>query len=269
LSNSTLFADRLDDFTSCLLNVPYLVKLGINTILVSGFRVGANHNQCMELLKNAGIYVIVILNGVNQGTNYSLDGLQTSWGYTSYDAFETLIDTFQGHSNTLGFAFLLADWSEIMMGFVPLIKAAIRDAREYVKAKRYRNIPIGVVAQNHANPSIAQFMNCAEESSSSDFLALRLSDLSTKSRSGPNPESQAACFNLSMIQEQIIDIYQGYGAPIIPTYGCTANGNHTFEEIQLISNRSDLFSGQIIETWFDGKTSGKLDQGIPPVIGNL
>jgi Glucanosyltransferase len=93
----------------------------------------------MQILQNAGIYVLFILNG-NTGLSYrSTDGEKyLHWDYNLYDNFQKTIDMYQKYQNTLGF---LLSGKEVRV--LIYAKSALSDLRDYMRKKKYRDLPIG------------------------------------------------------------------------------------------------------------------------------
>jgi hypothetical protein len=52
------YIDPLSSGANCTRDVPYLQQLGVNTIRVYSVSPNNNHDECMGLLENAGIYVM-------------------------------------------------------------------------------------------------------------------------------------------------------------------------------------------------------------------
>ena len=153
IPGSTSFVDGLADTQQCARDVPLLKRLGVNTILVSSIMVAAEHAYCMRLLEDAGIYVILILNGLNEDTQY-VDGVRVlPWDYTAYARFFARIDAFRKFSNTLAFVIELTDMSDDTSHLTPNLKAAARDMKEYIASKKYRAIPVGSLEHDHAATS--------------------------------------------------------------------------------------------------------------------
>jgi hypothetical protein len=149
ITGSSSFADGLADSQQCARDVPYLKKLGVNTIVVQSIITAAEHASCMRLLEDAGIYVILVLNGLNEDTQV-VDGARVlPWDYTTYGRFFGRIDDFRKFSNTLAFAFDLTDMSDEASQFTPKIKAAARDVKEYIANRKYRAIPVGSFEYDH------------------------------------------------------------------------------------------------------------------------
>lgn len=57
LSPST-FTDPLANATTCARDLPTLQQLGVNTLRVYSVNNSLNHDSCMQVLSNAGIYTM-------------------------------------------------------------------------------------------------------------------------------------------------------------------------------------------------------------------
>lgn len=93
--------DPLADESTCSRDIPYFQKLGLNTIRVYTVDNSANHDKCMGLLADAGIYLALDVNS----PKYSLNRAKPEVSYNSdylQSVFAT-IDAFANYSNTLLF----------------------------------------------------------------------------------------------------------------------------------------------------------------------
>jgi Glucanosyltransferase len=253
LPNSAVAIDPLEDGRSCTRNIPYLLSLGINTLVIGSPRAGANHDNCMRQLQDAGIYVIVRLDGKNQDTFNNGPFLEIPWDYNAYHHAQKVIDNFQQYTNTLGFYFNIYIQSERYLTWIPETKAGLRDMKEYVKSQRYRNIPVGILMYHYGDPSIEEYFSCTEYDSGIDFWLLKAWDLS--SRKPKSFSLETSCFNSSTITDQILGRYQGgFTVPVILDLECPTDGSQNYSMIQYISSNSDVFAGQMIDTWFDNKS---------------
>ena len=169
IPGSTSFVDGLADSQQCARDVPLLTRLGVNTILVASVITAAEHAYCMRLLEDAGIYVILILNGLNEDAQVVDGARMLPWDYTTYARFFARIDAFRKFSNTLAFAIELADMSDDASHVTPKLKAAARDMKEYIANKKYRAIPVGSIEHDHAATSFADYMRCGTPGESVDF----------------------------------------------------------------------------------------------------
>jgi hypothetical protein len=133
------FIDVLADNTICSRDLPYFQRLGINTVIISGVDTTADHTSCMQVLQNAGIYVLVQLNG-RVRTAYTMEGVPfVNVDYHFYDHFRDVVDGFQRYPNTLGF-FTVARATSV---FLSKTKTTMIYLKDYIRQKGYRSIPVG------------------------------------------------------------------------------------------------------------------------------
>lgn len=229
----------------------------------------------MKALHDAGIYVIMLLNGASTKSAWKSttagEERMILWDWTLYrDVFYPIIDEFSRYNNLLGYAFNMIDFDEDYAGDSVKTKAAARDVREYISSKKYRNIPIGAIGYNHWNPSIAQFMECKQDNAAVDFLGMDLMRYSINQTRGASyttsqlpPKDGVLCYNTSMIQSGPLEIYKRaqLRTPLVLQMGCKADEPRDFSEISEIYANPDIFSGVILEDWFDRKTPNATDKG--------
>jgi hypothetical protein len=168
--------DNLADVNHCRRDIAYFKKLNINTVRVYAIDNTANHDECMQLLADAGIYLALDINT----PDYSLNNeyyWRTNQSYnTAYlqNAFAT-VDAFAKYDNTL--LFFSANeivYFENSSYAAPYMKAVTRDVRNYIKARNYRKIPVGYAAKDN-DKNIAQildYVNCGSPETRVDFVAI-------------------------------------------------------------------------------------------------
>ena len=93
------YTDPISDDSSCMRDIPYLTKLGTNTIRVYAIDPTKSHDKCMNALADAGIYVVADLSAPGQ----SIIRSSPSWNDDLYGRYTAVIDAMAGYSNTLGF----------------------------------------------------------------------------------------------------------------------------------------------------------------------
>jgi len=170
---SSAMADPLADTTVCQRDIAQFKKLGVNTIRVYITDNSANHDECMNALADAGIYVIIDANN----PLYSINRLDPGPSYNAVylqSVFAT-IDEFVKYDNTMAFF----SGNEVINDDVKstkaarYVKATTRDMRAYIKSRGYRAVPVGYsaadVAQNRMQ--LAHYMNCGTDDERSDFFA--------------------------------------------------------------------------------------------------
>jgi hypothetical protein len=164
--------DPIADETQCKRDIAEFKKLGVNTVRVYSVDNTANHDTCMSALDAAGIYLVLDVNT----PKYSINRLEPAISYNDVylqSVFAT-IDAFAKYSNVLAFF----SGNEVIndgatTACAPYVKAVTRDMRQYIKARGYRQIPVGYsaadVSQNRKQ--MAEYMNCGPDEVRSDFFA--------------------------------------------------------------------------------------------------
>jgi len=166
--------DPIADAAGCTRDIPYFTQLGINTIRVYTIDNSASHDQCMQALEAAGIYLVLD----TDNAQYSLNREDPKESYNSVflqSVFAT-VDEFANYPNTLGFL----SGNEIInnasnTNAAPYIKATIRDMKNYIQARNYRQIPVGYSAADvDANQQLlAEYLNCGTvDNTRTDFYSI-------------------------------------------------------------------------------------------------
>ena len=154
-------------------DIPYFKQLGLNTIRVYTVDNSANHDECMNALAEAGIYLVLDVNS----PNYSLSRVSPAMSYNAMylQSIFATIDTFAAYTNVLAFF----SGNEVInapdtTNTAPYIKAVTRDMKQYIGERGYRNIAVGYSAADVAENQylMAQYMDCGEEQTRGDFYAI-------------------------------------------------------------------------------------------------
>lgn len=166
--------DPLADTSVCKRDLEKFQQLGINSIRVYTLDNSANHDDCMKLLSDAGIYVSVDVSWSNYSLNNEYpEAMRRSYNDVYLQSVFATIDAFAKYDNLLAFfsanevITLNETWS------APFIKAQIRDMKQYITARKYRNIPVGYAATDtpETHYQIATFLNCGPDEVRTDFIA--------------------------------------------------------------------------------------------------
>lgn len=242
---SSNLTDALADSDICSRDIPYLKELGLNTIRVYSLDNTLDHDECMQKLEDAGIYVILDVN--TPKASISRWKIECSYN-TKYltEVFAT-IDSFAKFNNTLGFFSaneLVND--EDSFQYSPYIKAVTRDMKQYIKAQKYRTIPVGYSAADVSSVryELAEYLNCGDDQDARIDM-LGINDYSWCGRSS---------FSVSGYKEKVTD-YTGYSLPIfLSEFGCNkVPGTRPFTEIGTIysTQMSSVFSGGLVYQYFE------------------
>ncbi|KAH0537679.1 beta-glucanosyltransferase [Glutinoglossum americanum] len=234
---SSLVADPIADESQCKRDIAEFKKLGINTVRVYTVDNTASHDACMSALDAAGIYLVLDVNT----PKYSLNRAQPDMSYNDVylqNVFAT-IDAFQKYSNVLAFF----SGNEVInddasTSCAPYVKAVTRDMRQYIKARGYRQIPVGYSAADVSSnrKQMADYMNCGSDDVRSDFFAFN-------DYSWCDPSS----FKTSGWDQKVKN-FSDYSIPLfLSEYGCNTN-TRKFEEVASLysTDMTPVFSGGLV-----------------------
>ncbi|RMZ40906.1 beta-glucanosyltransferase [Aspergillus flavus] len=234
---SSNLADPIADAEGCKRDIEKFKDLGLNTIRVYSVDNSKNHDECMNALADAGIYLVLDVNTPKYSLNRASPKISYNENYLQY-IFAT-VDAFAGYKNTLAFF----SGNEVINDgpsskAAPYVKAVTRDLRQYIRSRNYREIPVGYSAADIDTNRLqmAQFMNCGTDDERSDFFAFN-------DYSWCDPSS----FKTSGWDEKVKN-FTGYGLPLfLSEYGCNTN-KRQFQEVSSLysTDMTSVYSGGLV-----------------------
>jgi hypothetical protein len=236
---SSNVTDPLADPATCQRDVPYFKQLGVNIIRVYTVDNSANHDECMQALDDAGIYLLLDVNTPRQSINRADPAPSYNAAYLQH-VFAT-IDAFKNYTNTFGFfAANEVINSENTTDTAPYIKAVVRDMKSYISKQCDRTIPVGYSAADIADNRWYQmeYFNCGDESERIDMF-------------GMNDYSwcgTASSFQISGWAANVQN-YGNYSIPMfLSEYGCNTVSPRTFPEVAALysTEMSSVYSGGLV-----------------------
>jgi hypothetical protein len=170
---SGALVDPLADTKVCLPDIKKFIKLGVNVIRVYMTDNSKDHDDCMNALADAGIYVVLDAN--NPAYSINRNDPHGSYNTPYLQSVFATIDAFAGYTNTMAFF----SGNEVIHDLLnttltaPYVKATDRDMRAYIKARKYRKILVGYSAADVTTNRLqtAQYFNCGADDERSDFFA--------------------------------------------------------------------------------------------------
>lgn len=240
-NSSDSFVDPLADSTSCARDVPYLQQLATNTIRVYALNASQDHTECMQLLNDAGIYVIADLSEPDLSINRD----DPQWNLELFNRYTSIVDEFANYTNVLGFFAGNEVTNNVSnTDASAFVKAAIRDTKSYISEKDYRSIPVGYSSNDDTDirGPLADYFVCDDNGGNADFFGINMYSWcgkSTYSESG---------------YDTISNLYQDLGVPLFfSEYGCNEVTPRTFQEVGTLygDEMTDLWSGGIVYMYFE------------------
>ncbi|KAL8689797.1 MAG: hypothetical protein Q9218_004615 [Villophora microphyllina] len=230
-------ADPIADTTVCKRDIAEFKKLNINTVRVYTIDNSKNHDECMQELAAAGIYLALDINT----PKYSIrrDKPAQSYNHVYLQNVFATIDEFQKYDNTL----LFFSGNELINNVptsdtAPYVKAVTRDMKQYIGNRGYRKIPVGYSAADIDDNRVeaAHFMNCGTDDERSDFFAFN-------DYSWCDPST----FQTSTWQQKV-EAFSNYSIPIfLSEFGCTKTDRQFGEISTLYSTQmTPVYSGGLV-----------------------
>ncbi|KAL2164807.1 hypothetical protein VTH06DRAFT_103 [Thermothelomyces fergusii] len=229
--------DPLADPDICLKDIPKFKKLGVNVLRVYSTDNSKDHDECMDALAEAGIYVALDAN--NPLYSINRDDPHGSYNTPYLQSVFATIDAFAKYPNTMAFF----SGNEVIHDLLnttrtaPYVKATDRDMRRYIKARGYRKIPVGYSAADVTTNRMqtAHFFNCGSDEERSDFFAF-------------NDYSWCTSDFVTSGWNKKVEDFKGYGIPLfLSEYGCNVNPRN-FGEIESLMHRNmtGVYSGGLL-----------------------
>jgi hypothetical protein len=142
---SSQLDDPLAQSDTCKRDIAKFTDLGLNTVRVYSVDNSKSHDDCMNALADAGIYVVLDVNT----PKYSLNRADPATSYNDVylqNVFAT-VEMFAKYPNTLAFF----SGNEVINDgpsskAAPYVKAVTRDIRQFIRSRNLRAVPVGYSA---------------------------------------------------------------------------------------------------------------------------
>jgi len=217
-----------------------LQQLETNTIRVYAINPDQDHSQCMQMLQDAGIYLIADLSQPSLSINRD----SPTWNDELYARYTSVVDSLHNYTNVLGFfAGNEVSNNASNTDASVFVKAAVRDMKAYIKRKSYRTIGVGYATNDDASirTNLADYFDCGPSEASIDFWGYNI---------------YSWCGN-SSYHDSGYDVrteqFSNYSVPaFFAEYGCNTVQPREFTEVQALygDQMTPVWSGGIVYMYF-------------------
>lgn len=240
VNNGFGYIDPLANSTTCLRDLSYLEQLNVNVVRVYQIDPSKNHDFCMDAFAAKGIYVLVDLAEPETSINRN----NPSWNIDIFDRYKSVIDAMHKYDNILGFfAGNEVSNSLVNIDASPFVKAAIRDSKEYMKIKGYRNIPVGYASNDDAEirNNIADYFTCGDADEQADFFGLNMYEWCGYSS-----------YSTSGYRDRTFEFGKSSVPVFFSEFGCNIMSPRPFTEVEALYGltMSKVWSGGIAYEYF-------------------
>lgn len=239
------FIDPLANGTACQRDLPFLQQLKVNTIRAYSVNSSLNHDECMSLFSNAGIYTIIDL---TLPVNGSIDRASPSWSTNLLNLYTDTIDAFSKYDNVLAYNVgneVVIDANSTSVA--AYVKAAARDIKAYLTSKSSSAL-VGYAAidgaSNFKDP-LANYLSCDPSNGNSGSTSIDLYGLNNYEWCG-NSTFEASYAGVE-------GDFAGYNVPAyFSEYGCITAGPRDWTEVAALfgSQMSPVWSGGLAFSYF-------------------
>lgn len=237
---SSNLTDPIAEPEICERDIEYFKELGINTIRIYSIDNTKDHKECMNLLADAGIYVIFDVNTPYASITRGNDS-ECSYN-TMYlnEVFASILKV-ADYNNTLGFfaANEVINDDETTAA-ATYVKAVVRDMKHFIKNRKLRSIPVGYSAADVEENRLqtAQYFNCGDD----DMARVDMFGFNDYSWCGKSSFTRSG-------YDKKVEAYSNYSIPLfLSEYGCNEVRPRPFTEIESIysTDMTHVFSGGLV-----------------------
>ncbi|KAG0346912.1 1,3-beta-glucanosyltransferase gas1 [Podila humilis] len=233
-------ADPLASPSECQRDFPRMKDLGLNTIRVYQVDAHQNHDECMRILEENGLYLLLDL----AASTHHVIRSSPEYDTKLWNGVRTTVDAFKGYSNTLGFfAGNEVTFDTKTTAASAFVKALLRDTKSHIQATSARPIPVGYA--NNDDPEIRlqvqHYFNCGSEEERVDFYGINIYEWC----------GEDATYLTSGYADRTAEI-SSYSVPVFfSEYGCNLVTPRTFPEVKSIfgPDMTGTWSGGIVYEW--------------------
>ncbi|KAI9842101.1 MAG: hypothetical protein M1837_007462 [Sclerophora amabilis] len=238
--------DPLSDGDVCLRDAALMQRLGLNTIRVYNLDPSLNHDLCVSIFNNVGIYMVLDVNSPLDGESLSRSDPETTYTPDYLDRIFRIVEAFKNYPNLLAFVGGNEVINDVPSSSTvpPYLRAVNRDLKDYIAKNANRAIPVGYSAADVREilSDTWQYLQCAIDGDSNDQSRADFFGLNSYSWCGD------ATFESSGY-DVLVDQFSNTTIPVFfSEYGCNESPPRRFDEVQAVygPRMTPVLSGGLI-----------------------
>lgn len=247
--DSSTGEDALTDVEACWRDAYVFQQLGINTVRIYSLNPDLDHDECVTIFNNAGIYLLLDVNNGEYGSYLNRADPSSTYNSVYLTHVFKFIEAFKNYPNVLGFFSgneVINDQEDYASIDPKYIRAVQRDMKQYIAKNSNRTIPVGYSAADQVDLRRAtlEYLQCQisgeddDDDSTSEFFGLN----SYEWCSGTSDWDTSGYGTLnSTLANTTIPLF-------FSEFGCNTNSPRTFDEIDdgLFGGLVNTFSGGLV-----------------------
>ncbi|TFK21138.1 1,3-beta-glucanosyltransferase [Coprinopsis marcescibilis] len=242
------FIDPLADAEGCARDLPNLQAANVNTVRVYSVDSSLNHDECMRLLSEADIHVILDL---SLPVIASIDRTVPSWSTNIMNTYLATIEVFDKYDNILAYNIgnEVLDNIETSIPALPYLKAATRDIKAYLRSIGSERL-VGYASIDGDltfRKAVADFLSCGSDDTAIDIYGL---NEYSWCGAGGSLETSRYTSNIEQFTDYNVVTY-------FSEYGCVSGGARPWTEVDVLlgEEMGAVWSGGIAFSYFPAQAN--------------